>query len=228
MTKTSLLSGIGYSVSTGLVLSALGDFFVQMTTDPHARKAAELAAATKEGGDTSPEKARTNAPLRILAQELIPVEVPFGDGKVTTWDRGQTLRMSIVSGLIVAPSIHVYNMKIERVFPGKGTRAILCKTMFNMFLSSPLTLTTVFMANSFLAGESHETGFERAKDKAPKAWLVGGLYWPPVGLLIFKLVPDYLRGAAGSVAALFWQAYMSTLINASVEQAPPVLPEEAK
>lgn len=49
----------------------------------------------------------------------------------TQWDKARTLRMATATACVMAPTSWLIVMRLEKLFPGTGPRAVLAKTVAN-------------------------------------------------------------------------------------------------
>lgn len=96
-------------------------------------------------------------------------EATSQEGTHAWWDRERTLRMCTATALVMSPTSFLIVMRLERLFPGNTTAAVLKKTVANGLMAAPmisLNFATISMLEGhFSSGNDSATNGVSARER---------------------------------------------------------------
>ncbi len=131
------------------------------------------------------------------------------------WDRERTKRMALATALVMSPTSWLIVMRLERLFPGNGAKAVLSKTVANGLLAAPM-ISLNFACITALEGNDVDHLQQRMSHRLLPTMASGICFWPFVSALNFRYVALQNRPVVGAVAGVCWNVYMSSQVNAKL------------
>lgn len=126
------------------------------------------------------------------------------EGK-TSLDNRRSLEFVLVSGLIMAPVNHGYELVAEKIFPGTAMAQVWRKVLSRM-ACAPAFLSLNFGS---LALARNKDATEAISENVLPAWITGTFFWPAASAFAYRFVPLGSRPAFGSLLGAFWSTYLS-------------------
>ncbi|XP_013421365.1 mpv17-like protein [Lingula anatina] len=121
---------------------------------------------------------------------------------VDKYNWANTGRITLLTGSLFGPFYTAWYPFLERVFPGRSARAVLKKIACDQGIAGGILLMVFYVGLSVL--ERKENVFEEAKQKWPKTFLTGCVFWPTVQSVNFFYVPTYLRTVYVACWSFLW------------------------
>mmetsp|Transcript_18896 Transcript_18896/g.56143 ORF Transcript_18896/g.56143 Transcript_18896/m.56143 type:complete len:172 (-) Transcript_18896:24-539(-) len=121
------------------------------------------------------------------------------------WDSRRTAEFVGVGACVMAPCSHLFEMTLERQFPGVHVKAIASKVMSRVVLA-PCFLSVSFGALALVRGRDV---WDAVSSSVWPAWKTGTLFWPAISVFQYRFVVVHWRPAFGSVVGAFWSTYLS-------------------
>ncbi|KAF6261768.1 hypothetical protein COO60DRAFT_721976 [Scenedesmus sp. NREL 46B-D3] len=94
-----------------------------------------------------------------------------------------------------------------------GCQAVT-KSLVGQVTLFPSYTSLVLLYSSLLEGRSMQEACEQVKQKLPKLFATGSVYWPTVNVANFMFVPPQQRVLAVNACAILWNTYLS-YVNAA-------------
>ena len=101
------------------------------------------------------------------------------------------------------------------VNPDTTTIATLTKVLFDQLVSAPIFYTFLFIVMPKMEGKSNKEAIENVKEKVWPTTVTNWKIWPLVQFINFYFIPVRFQLSFANVIALFWNAYMSWMVNNS-------------
>eukprot|EP00929_Paragymnodinium_shiwhaense_P068650 TRINITY_DN34567_c0_g1_i1.p2 TRINITY_DN34567_c0_g1~~TRINITY_DN34567_c0_g1_i1.p2 ORF type:complete len:202 (-),score=39.64 TRINITY_DN34567_c0_g1_i1:191-796(-) len=147
----------------------------------------------------------------VLCQSIVA-----GSAKLERWDTVRSRNMWVTGTFVTGPIGHLWQVAVERMFPGKAARTILMKTIVNSGWAFVAGLPLTFLTTTLLKGGSLEEAWAKTKKDLVSTWCAGVCFWPFVNVLVFRFVVLDNRAIANAFAAVLWNIFISFQINKSV------------
>ncbi|XP_014472985.1 PREDICTED: mpv17-like protein 2 isoform X2 [Dinoponera quadriceps] len=123
-------------------------------------------------------------------------------------DYMRTRNMAVV-GLLQGPFHHWFYMFLDRVFPGKGARSVIKKTLLDQTIASPTCLTIFFVGLGVLERRRIEEICQELKTKFCATWKVDCCFWPPTQCINFLFVPLHYRVLYTNAMTMVYDIFLS-------------------
>lgn len=132
------------------------------------------------------------------------------------WNQEQSLVMWKTGTLLSGPTGHLWQVCVERMVPGTGTLAIVCKIAANATYAFTVGLPVTFLTVTFLKGGTLNEGVAKIRDSLVDTWAAGFCYWPFVNLIVFRFITLEHRAVCNVFAGIAWNVYLSFQVNRHV------------
>ena len=142
----------------------------------------------------------------------------------------RTLRQSSVSGLYAAPVGHVWFGTLLPVIisPLKAkTAKVICSVILDNTLFSAYSITTGVFLLEFLKSGDVDVAVTNVKNKFLTIISNSMKFWCVVSTLNHTFVPVQYKVLVGNIAGIFWQAYMSYMVNGDHNNKSDSLEEDS-
>jgi hypothetical protein len=132
----------------------------------------------------------------------------FVEGK-DTWDALRTAHFALIGIIFQAPALHYWYQYLNKVFPGRTTKSIAQRVVWDQLAFNPpylvIFLTMVWKSEGKDNGEIPDL----IKNTFPSAMISNWLVWTPAQIFTFGWVPPKYQVLATNVVELGWNAYLS-------------------
>mmetsp|Transcript_6228 Transcript_6228/g.5349 ORF Transcript_6228/g.5349 Transcript_6228/m.5349 type:complete len:189 (-) Transcript_6228:13-579(-) len=137
-------------------------------------------------------------------------------------------RFSFFGCFLGAPILNFhYGTILQRISTKTTPMATLVKVAFDQTFFATFFITYIFTVMPLLEGKGLEVGKQAVQEKLWPSLLTNWKIWPAVQFLNFYLVPLRFHMLVVNSVAVFWNAYMSWMIN-HVEEVPTLETELKK
>mmetsp|Transcript_19375 Transcript_19375/g.41805 ORF Transcript_19375/g.41805 Transcript_19375/m.41805 type:complete len:291 (+) Transcript_19375:124-996(+) len=158
----------------------------------------------------------------IVTQLLVEKRTLFGGGtdeeiktddsqsSVAEYDPVRTLRWAIVGLTLHGPYFFNAFARLDRIFGAATSLLVVAKkTAFAQFVVFPPYLVALFTYVGILEGSDDVWG--KVRDRVPKAFLSGCVFWPIANCINFAAVPSRMRVMYVASVGGLWNGYLSYL-----------------
>ena len=124
------------------------------------------------------------------------------------WDPVRTLVVGVGYGFLwFAPLLHVVTARMwPRLMPSKSPPALMFKTAVDLTTSFPLNVCVITSLNSYTRRE--ENILDGIKRNLWPTWRLGVLYWGPLNLCMYGLVPMHYRVLFLNTFSYIWNTIL--------------------
>jgi protein Mpv17 len=152
--------------------------------------------------------------LMFLGDAIVQnVELYRGQHETGSFDYPRAGRM-LAMGLFHGAPRHAFYFWLERRFPAHTAVSTAKKIFFDQAVFSVFIDTTFLFGMSLLEGKGVRASFEFMKDRFPKVFLFDNLFWPPIQIINFVLVPFKYRVLYVSLTNTAWSIVLSACQHA--------------
>ncbi|GBG30321.1 Protein SYM1 [Hondaea fermentalgiana] len=184
---------------TSGAIAGAGDLVAQLVLDP--------APVLKEGNSTA--SATTSETGRDEPATL--------DGKAnlaskeahTSLDLARLARFSLLGGVLVGPTLHVWYGYLGTRIAGRSLAATIKRVVLDQAVFTPLFLPVFLTCLGALEGKSIRHTLEGVRSIWAPTVVYNWAWWTPVQLANFGVVPAQYQVLVSNAAGVVWNSYLS-------------------
>jgi len=148
--------------------------------------------------------------ILLLLGDIIQqnIELYRGVHEKGSFDLPRSSRMLAI-GLFHGAPRHFFYVRLEKSIPGTSLKCAAKKVFFDQAVLSVFIDTTFLFGMPLLEGRGPSAGLENIKDKFPRVYVYDNLFWPPVQMINFTVVPAKFRVLYVNVCNILWNTVLS-------------------
>lgn len=142
----------------------------------------------------------------VSASDMTAQTLKRGDGE--SWDPFRTFVIGFGYGFLwFAPLLHVVTARMwPRLMPSRKPAALMFKTAVDLCTSFPVNVCVITSLNSYTRGE--EDILDGMRRNLWPTWSLGVLYWGPLNVCMYGLVPLHYRVLFLNTFSYIWNSIL--------------------
>jgi len=121
----------------------------------------------------------------------------------------RAFKFGAVGALWVGPLLTLWFQAMDRMVPGRNTKAVGTKLALDQLLQGPFMIGTMFLWCGLLQGSSFGMIQNKLQTELFSTWVKSVYVWAPVQIVQQAFVPMHYRVAVANGVSYFWDTFLA-------------------